>query len=218
MTVRALLDGDVPGVVHNGYFMAIGETEPPADRLSGTLHFSETTMATPLPDSTWEGRGQSVFPEFSLSFVSHGRHLIPLRLRILLSGVGGASFWNIIVGPGRVWREPADGGYSRASFPFTLTSNGVGQARNGVATFVHNASEISNVAIQVTQETAPIDTYLRVDFHALVPASYEPAEIEEAADSIAAFERERAMKLPVRPWTDLNTADLARRETTSSTP
>jgi CubicO group peptidase (beta-lactamase class C family) len=212
LTVRDLLDGHIPGVVHNGYFKAIGETEPPADRLSGMLHFSETTMATPLPDSTWEGRGQTVFPEFSVSFISHEQHLIPLERGILLSGVGGASFWNIIVGPGRVWQERADGGYSRAAFPFTLTSNGVGQARNGVATFVYNSSTVSNVAIQVTQETAPFDTYLRADFHAVIPATYEPAELEGEADYIARFERELAARLSVRPWTELHNSELARRQ------
>jgi CubicO group peptidase (beta-lactamase class C family) len=212
MTVRDLLDGQVPGVVHNAYFMAIGESEPPTDRISGTLHFSETPMATPLPDSTWEGTGQTVFPEFSVSLISHGQHLIPLERGILLSGVGGASFWNIIVGPGRVWRERADGGYSRAAFPFTLTSNGVGQARNGVATFVYNSSTISNVAIQITQETAPFDTYLRADFYAVIPATYEPAELDGESDYIAAFERELATRLPVRPWTELSESELARRQ------
>ena len=210
LTVRELLDGNVPAIVHNDYFKPVGATAPPSHRFSGVLHFSEKPMATALPDSDWQGAGQTVFPEFSLPVVSYQRDLIPLERGIILSGEKATSIWNVIVSPGRVWREPSDGGYSRRSLPFTLVNNAIGQARNGIAAFVFNDGTISTIAIQITQETAPVDAYSRTELHATVPARYEPRVFDDEARVVGDFEREVAARLPVRPWSDLPEAEHAR--------
>jgi CubicO group peptidase (beta-lactamase class C family) len=108
-----------------------------------------------------------------------------------------------------VWEEVADAGYSRASFAFTLTDNYIGQARNGLATFVWDEAEISSVAIQITQETAPVDEYERVDFSALVPVTFDP-ECPAADQTIAEFQQELAGRLPLRRWSELPSADSSR--------
>jgi hypothetical protein len=175
-------------------------------------------MVTTHPDSDWKGSGQSYFPAFSLPVVSHGGYFIPLDRGIIYSGEQAVSFWNIIVSPGKVWKESADNGYSRASFPFVLTENAIGQARNGVATFVFNGGEISNVAIQITQETAPVDEYTRTEFHARVPVRYEPAELPDAESNVSDFEAELEARYPVRPWSDLVDSESSRVEFNSEIP
>jgi hypothetical protein len=130
-------------------------------------------MDTAHPDSDWRGGGLNLFPAFSLPVITRDDWLIPLERDLILSGHGGGgsgrSAWNVIADPGRVWEETADAGYSRAAFPFTLTDNFVGQARNGLASFVFDRVGVSSVPIQITQETAPVGEHVRADFGARAP-------------------------------------------------
>ena len=203
LTFDDLMNGNFPELVHNDYFMPIGSTTPPVHQLSGEIHFRETAMDTNHSDSNWLGSGMRFFPAFSVYVISYGECLIPFYRGIILCGDQQNSFWNIIVSPGRVWQEPGDNGYSRASFPFTFTDNYIGQARNGLATFVYNSSEISDVAIQITQETAPVDGYQIANFRAMIPVKYSPSYFEDSEQQILDFEKELAVRPPVRAWNDL---------------
>ncbi len=203
LTATDLLNGSYNELVHNDYFMPIGDTLPPAHQLSGVIQFSESGMTTNHSDSDWMGSGHRIFPGFSLPVVSHGEHLIPLKRGITYSGDINNSFWNIIVSPGRVWQEPGDNGYSRASFPFVLTDNYIGQARNGIATFVFNSSEISSIAIQITQETAPVDGYSLTNFVGKIPAQYSPEIFENVNEHILKFKEEQAKKPLICLWLEL---------------
>ena len=127
---------------------------------------------------------------------------------IIASGEKQRSFWNIIFSPGRVWSEAGDSGYSRAALPFTLTDNRIGQARNGIATFVFNSNEISPVAIQITQETSAEGDYMRTDFLASILVEYEPAVFPERERHIRELRAELDAKLPVGNWSDLPDAAL----------
>lgn len=214
LTVEGLFGTTPPGVVHNAYYQPIGAVRSASKALCGTLHFTETRMTTTHPDSDWKGSGQTLFPAFSLPVVTRDDWLLPLERDLVLSGRGGGgsggSLWNVIANPGRVWEEAADAGYSRVAFPFTLTDNFVGQARNGLATFVFDRVAVSPVAIQITQETAPVEEYVRADFSALVPVRWDPECPPGAEAAVAAFERERAARLPLRPWSDLPDAERSR--------
>jgi hypothetical protein len=213
LTVAVLAGSSPPGVLHNLYYQPIGAVRATSTALCGTLRFAETRMDTVHPDSGWRGSGLTLFPAFSLPVVTRDDWLIPLERELILSGHGGGgsgrSVWNVIADPGRVWEETADAGYSRAAFPFTLTDNFVGQARNGLATFVFDRVGVSRVAIQITQETAPVSEHLRVDFSALVPVSGDPVCPTGAEAAVAAFERERAARLPLRSWSELPNAQAA---------
>jgi len=210
LTIDDLFGATAPGIVHNRYFQPLGEVRPTSHALCGTLHFSETPMTSTHPDSDWKGPGQKLFPAFSLPVVTRDDWFIPLERDLILSGRGargsGGSLWNVIANPGRVWEETADAGDSRVAFPFTLTDNYVGQARNGLATLVFDDVEVSPAAVQITQETAPDEEYIRVDFSALVPVSFQPGCPAGAEAGVAAFDRERADRLPLRPWSALSNA------------
>lgn len=211
--VDELFGGAAPGVVHNAYYQAVGETGGATHVLCGTLHLAETPMSTRHPDSTWMGPGQTLFPAFSLPIAARGEWLVPLERDLILSGRGaggsGGSAWNVIANPGRVWQEATDAGYSRGTFLLTFTDNYVGQARNGLATLVFNEHEVSSVAFQITQETAPNEEYLRVDFSALVPVTWEPGCPAGAEMTLAAFDQEVATRLPLRPWSALPNAEAS---------
>ena len=213
LTLADLFGSSPPGVLHNLYYQPIGAVRATSSALCGTLRFAETRMDTAHPDSDWRGGGLTLFPAFSLPVVTRDDWLIPLERELILAGHGaggsGRSAWNVIADPGRVWEETADAGYSRAAFPFTLTDNFVGQARNGLATFVFDRVGVSPVAIQITQETAPVGEHVRADFSALVPVSWEPGCPADAESAVAAFARERAARLPLRPWSDLPNAQAS---------
>jgi len=203
LTAEDLLHGHVSQLVHNDYFLPVGDTLPPAVQLSGIIHFSETMMETSHPNYDRNGAGQKYFPAFSLPVISFQGHFIPLKREIIYSGNRRQSFWNIIVSPGRVWQEPGDNGYCRASFPFTFTDNFVGQARNGLATFIYNSAGISSVAVQITQETCPLNDYVQADFHGIIPATYVPRRFADEECQILNFKDEIAKKIQVHSWSEL---------------
>jgi hypothetical protein len=213
LTVADLFGSSPPGVLHNLYYQPIGGVRATSNSLCGTLRFAETRMDTAHPDSDWRGGGLTLFPAFALPIVARDDWLIPLERDLVLSGHGaggsGLSVWNVIADPGRVWEEVADAGYSRAAFPFTFTDNFVGQARNGLATFVFDRVGVSPVAIQITQETAPVGEHVRADFSALVPVRWDPDCPADAEAAVAAFAGERAARLPLHPWSDLPNAQAS---------
>lgn len=65
------------------------------------------------------GHNPTVFPAFSLAFVTEGDDLVPATQDVILSGQAeeGSSFWDIIIPAGLIWKEEGDDGWSRASFP-----------------------------------------------------------------------------------------------------
>ena len=210
LTASDLLNGNFPQVVHNDYFMPVGEASVAAHPLSGVIQFSETLMNSIRPDSDWSGTGQRYFPAFSLPIIGYGDSLIPLDRNIIYSGGKGRSFWNVIASPGRVWQESGDNGWSRASFPFVLTDNYVGQALNGLATFLFTSAGISWVAVQITQETSPKMDYTRADLNAAIPAQFVPQAFADSGRVIEAYKNELAARPPVKSWSELRDAGFTR--------
>ncbi len=185
------------GPVHNAYFMAVGESGPALHAFEGRLSlapskiFSARDGCPGLPGETLA---------YGFDFVTLGDHLVPVE-RDVISPPGSRGLQEIILSPGRVWSEPGDGGRSRASFPFLVTSQVSGAALNGLATFLYDDTTVSAVRFQIVQETA---AWRRADLWGQVPASYRPGGLAEAAEVKARFEEELAARLPVRPWSDLD--------------
>lgn len=198
LTADVLQHGRAAGdeAVHNGWFMPVGAAGAALHVFSGTLHLPETRMAGFDGGDGADGW----FPAVALTFISHGEHLVPAEAGIV-PGTGTESDWDIIVSPGRVWSEPGDGGHSRASFPFVLAGGAWwNEAHNGLATFVFDDGEVSDVRFQIVQETAPYNTF---DGYGRLEAVYEPHGVDGAAAVIEAFALDRAARLPVRPFADL---------------
>ena len=175
------------GLVHNANFMPVGPSADALHALSGVLEVPETQS------HSVKGR----FPAFSVEFFSHGGNLVPTK-RGFISG--GISLWNLVLSPGRVWSEPGDDGWSRASFPFTLTGKRRNDSHNGIASFLYNETEVSALRIQVVQEAAP---WGELDGWAQVPLAYKPGPIANRRTLEERFARERAQHIPMRPWSAL---------------
>ena len=58
---------------------------------------------------------------------------------------------------GRVWREKADGDWSRAAFPIMLVNDTENHAHQGLATFLYRPGKVTGLQMQFIQQTGPGD-------------------------------------------------------------
>ena len=206
LTADALLNGtNLPDqMIHNDWFMPVGEAGPALHTFSGTLVIPETEMLWfdgEFLEADWypEGTHGDVFPAVDVGFISHGDYLVPVDAGII-KGTDEASAWDLIVSPGRVWSEPSDDGFSRGSFPFVLAYRSWGEAHNGLATFVFDGETISGVQFQIVQETAPDSAF---SAFGKLDVDYLPHPIDSEQAVIADFDYDRETRLPVKPFAEL---------------
>ncbi|MCB9421744.1 MAG: serine hydrolase [Ardenticatenaceae bacterium] len=196
-----LLDPDfVPGSpVHNGYFTPREGASPALHNFSGTLRVDEFVMQDSIPAGTPRSENGRYFPGFEAEFFTYDNYLVPAN-REIMSSTGDKSRWRIILSPGRVWLEPGDEGWSRASFPFVMTSRTSNDAHNGLATFLYDDGRVSQFYFQITQETA---AWNRNDYWGQTTPIYTPGPIADEAAQCDQFAAELAAQVPIRPWSDL---------------
>jgi hypothetical protein len=136
-------------------------------------------------------------PEFNFEFIQDGSYLIPVQQGLSYTG---HVYWNYIIGPGRVWQENGDNGYSRAAFPFALVQRNANCTHNGVMTFLFNDDGASKVRYQITQETC---AYYKINMWGQLTATYSPYVIANADVYKANHAAEVANRLPTKPITTL---------------
>jgi hypothetical protein len=132
----------VPSLVDNAAFLPGPEARSAHGDFTGSLVLGEVAMGTdPAVFSATEvlGKNPQIFPALTLAFYTWDGDLVPVERDVIRAGSTpeGASYWDVIVQPGRVWSEPEDGSWSRASFPFALVHSIEGESHNGVATFLY---------------------------------------------------------------------------------
>lgn len=133
-------------------------------------------------------------PPFDFEFIADGESLIPVKRGPIASA---HPQWEWVVEPGRLWSEPADGGYTRATLPFSLVERNANCTHNGLMTFLFNdRGEVSRVAYQVGSETC---LYLKLDLWGALPAKLRTQAVPDAAQVIAEYRGEVARRLPTRP-------------------
>jgi len=197
LTVTQLFDGKVQPLTDMSYFARPEWAEPAIHSFSGSLSFEDTEMEFPIDRAYYPG--ENIFPGITLDFISHGGELIPVRNEVLVGSAASNSLWNVLVGTGKIWQEEIDGGWSRASFPLSLTDSYIGQVRNCVATFVYSGDSISNVCVQCSQETADLNDKQVGNMRAMLPAEYLPRIIPESNSVIEKRNRVVTNRLPVHP-------------------
>lgn len=137
-------------------------------------------------------------PEFDFEFLQSGSDLIPVRRGAIPSRHPS---WEFILEPGRAWDSEEDGGYSRASLPFTLEERNENCMHNGVLSFLYRSDgRITNAAWQIAGETC---RYEKFDAWGWLAARYTPRVIKGREAIVAAFRREVAARLPVKPIAQL---------------
>ena len=139
------------------------------------------------------GSEYSYLPEFDFEFVQDNGYLIPVQRGLIIAD---HPTWNILLEPGRIWQEPNDDGFSRASMPFVLTVKGGNATFNGTLIFLFDDQRVSKVWYQVTQETT---SYTRANLWGLLDAVYHPGAVVGSEQIRANFAAELAARMPVKP-------------------
>ena len=196
-----------PQPVLNAGF-APGPDALPAPPFRGTLTVASSPLRTrpKLQNPVLEGRDARVFPGVTLSFVTDGTTLIPVqRGEMVRETAPGhvASYWRVIPQFGRIWREAADHGWSRAAFPLMLVNDTENHAHQGLATFLYRDGQVSRLQVQFVQQTAP---YLQSPHCVLwgsAPLAYSSLERQRAEAARKAATAELAARLPSRPLREL---------------
>ncbi|MDH6233178.1 CubicO group peptidase (beta-lactamase class C family) [Mesorhizobium soli] len=175
---------------------------------AGTITLSETTMATEPAKFKADkvlGKNPTIFPAAILSFVTHEGDLVPITQDIQRYGstTKGNSYWDILVQPGKVWSEPGDDGWSRASFPFALMHSIEGETHNGVATFLYKGDKISALQFQILTQTSPF--YIEDYFTAVGKASatLTSRKVENEAEVKSTYAKSVVDSEKLGSWTDL---------------
>ena len=200
------LDAPSAAVDNSAFALPVGAAAP-AHQFNGRLILnSEATRGsfTELKDtfsytSTFDNSRKHL-PDIDVEFVQNGSHLIPTYQGLYVTGHAN---WNYIMGPGRIWKENSDGGWSRASVPFALVERNANCTHNGVLTFLYNGSSVSNVRYQVTQETC---LYFKVNMWGELSGTYTSTSNGSAESIRNAHAAEVANRMPVKPIAQL-TAD-----------
>ena len=188
--------------VQNSELMPSAAAGPARHALSGTLTLraEQMRMRPALGSRTVMGRDAQMFPEVALGFFSEDGVLVPATEEIVTGSGASDSFWDIIVQPGRVWSEPGEEGWSRASFPFALMNQLENDTHNGIAAFLYNDGEVSDVRVQIVQQTAPY--YIAEHFLAWqqLDADYAPDASVGSDEARQAHRAAGANRMPAASW------------------
>lgn len=183
-------------------FMPGPDAKPPLARFAGRLTLTpkarpdgmvvRTDTEPPAVDT------RLAWPALSVSLVQDGDRLIPAERGPLASP---SADWEWLVDPGRVWRQPDDGGFTRAVLPVTLAEKNANCVHNGRLVFLFKPDgSTSKAAVQFDAETC---AYHRFDAWSLTPAAYAPGPVAGARALIARDRAERASRPRQRPIADL---------------
>ena len=203
LTVSQLLDGSVLPLIDMSYFARPDWGHKAAHHFSGSISFDDTEMEFPIDRAYYPG--ENIFPGITLDFISHGGELIPVRKEVLVRGLASNSLWNVLVGTGTVWYEEHDEGWSRASFPLSITDSYIGQVRNCVATFVYNDDSVSNICVQCSQETADLNDLQVGNMRVMLFAETIPYTYPNTLSVTEKRERLKSARLPVVPLSTIDT-------------
>jgi len=187
------------GPVQNDYFMPFEDAEPALHKFSGKLAIASTKLTYRHIWARVKGNF-GPFPAIKASFFSYQDHLVPVERNKLLRSE--KSHWDIILAPGRIWSEPGDSGYSRASFPFTLIhfKSFYSQTHNGIATFLFDDKHVSSLRFQIVQEAAPQEKF---DAWGQAGMKYLPSSFPDQIALTQQFVDEMTYRTPIRSWTEL---------------
>lgn len=198
----------VLGLIDNAAFLPGDGAQSAHHDFTGSIAFGEAEMGTdPAVFAAAEvmGKNPQIFPAVTLAFFTWDGDLVPVARDVIRSGStpDGASYWDVIVQPGRVWSEPQDGEWSRASFPFALVHSIEGESHNGVATFLYSDDAVSDLRFQIVQQTAPF--YIEDYFTAWgrAPARLIQGGIADLERLQADYAHEVNDRFPMANWSEL---------------
>jgi hypothetical protein len=160
----------------------------------------------------------TLFPGLEIQFfTTKAGDLVPVQRGIIRRPVKDrtASFWELIIGPGKVWKDNKDKhnkwqGWNTAAFPFSLVHSQEGEALIGLAFFRYKGQMVSQLHFQVSHDGGGGFIFWDADFNMTawgkVDMDYTPRTVKHLKPLRAAFQKEVANRLPIKPLTDLGEA------------
>lgn len=204
LTIEQLFNDSIIALMDMSYFAKPEWGRDARNPLSGTIVIDETELIYPKEKDYYPG--ENLFPNLQLDFISHNGALIPCFKDKITTRHYSNSYWDVVVGTGKVWHEEDDCEWDRASFPITLTDRWVGQARNCVATFIYKPDTISNICLQCSQETADIDDKQLGNISGLLSADYQTKDFVDSSKTIEEHNRSKAGRLPIHPLEEIDSS------------
>ena len=186
-------------------FVPSEDATPVNDALAGALRFfpSPLTLSGASVEAVQLGKRVDRFPALELPFVTGNGVFLPVS-RGIHQAVDGQSFWQLIPGPGRVWREPADGGWYRAGFVFTLGNNIDHLTHHGLGLLVFRPDRSSaGLRYQATEGGVPIVLPFGLEVWGYAPCEWSRPPAPAGASSVARYREERATSRRLRSWNAL---------------
>lgn len=178
-----------------------------APAFAGVLDIAQIplTVQPALQQPVQQGRDARMLPAIRLEFFTVDGRLVPVQRGEMLSdtSVGSVrSYWRVIAQVGRIWREPKDRGWARASFPLMLVSGIENQAHQGLASFLYRKGEVTALRLQFVQQSAP---YVLSRFVAtgIAPMRMRDGDASTLTQRENAWRAELAARLPAQPWRTL---------------
>lgn len=179
-----------------------------APEFVGAISVAQSPMraAPAIVHPMQNGRDARLFPAVTLQFFTMDGLLVPVQRGEMVhesASVDVPSFWQVIPEVGRVWSEASDGKWSRAAFPLTLVNDIDNHSLEGMASFLYDGSRVTHLRFQFIQENAPYllhQHFVTWGSAAAKSVGYEPSDL---AAMHAEARRERAERLPAKPWSDL---------------
>ncbi|MFT7287602.1 MAG: hypothetical protein ACI87W_001716 [Halieaceae bacterium] len=131
-------------------------------------------------------------PAVRFRFSQRGSDLLPLTQGVQRST---HPYWELILQPGRVWIDPNDESWIRASIPFSLQERAANCTHNGVLSWrMRSNGSTSQAAYQFSSETCG---YFQFDGWGTAKTQFT-AEAVEAGPYWLRLDQHRSKKLPVR--------------------
>lgn len=205
----AVIVGGQPGSAPVANLAFVPGTDAlPAPPFDGVLKLKQSPLqaAPAIERPMQDGRDARLFPAVTLEFVTLGDVLVPLqRGAMVRESTSGPtpSYWRVIPQFGRVWREPADGEWSRAAFPLMLVNDTENHAHQGLATFLYRPGAVSRLRVQFVQQTAPYLLGRHFVAWGTVDAELTAGLAAEAERNRATARAELAARLPAKRWSEL---------------
>jgi len=160
----------------------------------------------------------TLFPGLQAQFfTTKDGDLVPVQRGIIRRPVKDrtASFWELIISPGQVWKDNKNKdvkwhGWNKAAFPFSLVQSQEGEALIGLAFFYYRGNKVSDLYLQVGNDSAGGFIFWDADFDmtawAQVGMDYEQHTVRHEHGLQEAFKRELAGRWPMRPLSELGDA------------
>ena len=102
-----------------------------------------------------------------------------------------------------MWREKADGDWSRAAFPIMLVNDTENHAHQGLATFLYKNGEVTDLRLQFVQHTGPYSLKTHFVAWGSARATLAAGNLGDLDARRAKAKAELADRMPAKPWSEL---------------